>query len=167
MKFASLLAASATICLMTGSIAFALPQQPVMTLDLAKTLIAGCQAKAEKEGWKMNIAVVDAGANLVAFERMDGAYLGSRDIALRKAEAAAKFPFPTRALQERVYGKDLKGGPVPGLAFAPGVITVPGGLPVKTASGVQIGAIGVSGATSDQDEVCAQAGLDAAKDALK
>lgn len=144
-----------------------MPQQPVMTLELAKTLIAGCEAKAQKEGWKMNIAVVDAGANLVAFERMDGAYLGSRDIALRKAEAAAKFPFPTRALQERVFGKDLKGGPVPGLAFAPGVIAFPGGLPVKTASGVQVGAIGASGGTSDQDETCAQAGIDAAKDALK
>src|SRR6476620_7513890 len=51
--------------------------KPAINLDLAKKMVAGCEAKAKQEGWKMNIAVVDDGANLVAFERMDGAYLGS------------------------------------------------------------------------------------------
>jgi glc operon protein GlcG len=148
-------------------VARALDQVPNLSLDLARKMAAGCEAKAKEMNWKMNISVVDSGANQIFFEKMDGAYLGSGDIALHKAQTSARFPFPTRGVQELAYGKDLKGGMVPGLALVPGIIAFAGGLPIMTEGKVHIGGIGVSGGTSDQDETCAQAGLDAAKDSLK
>lgn len=115
----------------------------------------------------MNIAVVDAGANPLLFQRMDAAFLGSGDIALRKAKASAGTPFPTRVFEELSFGKDHKGGgAMPGLALVPGVLSIPGGFPIKVGD-VLVGAIGVSGGLPDQDELCAQAGLDAIKDLLK
>ena len=126
-----------------------------------------CIMTAKEMSWKMNISVVDSGANQIFFEKMDGAYLGSGDIALHKAQTSARFPFPTRGIEQLAYGKDLKGGMVPGLALVPGIIAFAGGLPIMTEDKVQIGAIGVSGGTADQDETCAQAGIEAAKDALK
>jgi glc operon protein GlcG len=117
--------------------------------------------KATAEGWKMNVAVLDDGGNLKAFVRMDGAFLGSIQIAQLKANTSASFPFSTKQVGEIVQTR------VPGLAFVPGLVTFEGGLPIKTASGEHIGAIGVSGATAEQDGACAQAGLDAVKDDLK
>jgi glc operon protein GlcG len=116
-----------------------------------KRIAAGCEAKAKEMSWKMNISVVDSGANQIFFEKMDGAYLGSGDIALHKAQTSARFPFPTRGIEQLAYGKDLKGGMVPGLALVPGIIAFAGGLPIMTEDKVQIGAIGVSGGTADQD----------------
>ena len=136
-------------------------------LATAKKMADACEAKAAQEGWKMNIAVVDGGADLVLFRRMDGAFLGSVDIAQMKAQSSAKFPFPTRGLGEIAFGKDGEPGRAPGLAFVPGLAAFPGGLPVKTAEGAHVGAIGVSGGTGDQDEACAQAALDAVADQLK
>jgi glc operon protein GlcG len=111
--------------------------------------------------------VVDAGADLVLFQRMNGAFLGSVDIAQRKARSSAMFPFPTRGLSEIAFGKEGEPGRTPGLAFVPGLAAFPGGLPIKTANGAHIGAVGVSGGTGDQDEACAQAALDAVADQLK
>jgi glc operon protein GlcG len=159
----ALAAALAVLC----SPAWALDKTPVLSLELAKKMGAGCEAKAKEMNWKMNISVVDSGANEVYFERMDGAYLGSVDIARHKAETSAKFPFPTRAIEQLAYGKDLKGGMVPGIALVPGIIAFAGGLPVMSADNTHIGGIGVSGGTADQDEQCAQAGLDAAKESLR
>jgi len=139
----------------------ALEMRPVMTLDLAKKMAAACEARAVQEGWKMNIAIMDAGGNLVYFERMDNAYLKSIDIAILKAETSAGFPFPTKTLEEIAKTR------VPGIAHVPGIATFEGGLPVMTASGVHIGSIGVSGARADQDGVCAQAGIDAIANELK
>jgi glc operon protein GlcG len=136
-------------------------------LAIAQKMADGCEAKATQEGWKMNIAVVDSGADLVLFRRMDGAFLGSIDIAQMKARTSAMFPFPSRGLGEIAFGKDGEPGRTPGLAFVPGLAAFPGGLPVKTANGAHIGAIGVSGGTGDQDEACAQAALDAVADLLK
>ena len=136
-------------------------------LETAKQMADACEAKAAEEGWKMNIAVVDGGADLVLFRRMDGAFLGSVDIAQMKARSSAMFPFPTRGLGEIAFGKDGEPGRTPGLAFVPGLAAFPGGLPVKTAEGEHIGAIGVSGGTGDQDEACAQAALDAVADQLQ
>ena len=167
MRASIIIAAVTVIGLGLRQSAPAAEMSPALVLDVAKKLVAGSEAKAQAEGWKMNITVVDAGANLVAFERMDGAFLGSVLISQNKAETSAKFPFPTRALAEIAYGKDNKGGTLPGIAMVPGIITFAGGLPIKTASGAHIGGIGVSGGTADQDEECAQAGLDAGKDMLK
>jgi uncharacterized protein GlcG (DUF336 family) len=136
-------------------------------LAIAKKMADACEAKATQEGWKMNIAVVDDGADLVLFQRMDGAFLGSVQIAQLKAETSAKFPMPSRALGEIAFGKDGQPGRAPGLAFVPGMAAFPGGLPIKTPDGAHVGAIGVSGGTGDQDEECAQAALDAVADQLK
>jgi uncharacterized protein GlcG (DUF336 family) len=160
-------AVAAAFVVWMSPVALALDKTPVLSLDLAKKIAAGCEAKAKEMSWKMNISVVDSGANQIFFEKMDGAYLGSGDIALHKAQTSARFPFPTRGIEQLAYGTDLKGGMVPGLALVPGIIAFAGGLPIMTEDKVQIGAIGVSGGTADQDETCAQAGIEAAKDALK
>jgi uncharacterized protein GlcG (DUF336 family) len=169
MKSPAICTAATAILLAIGLTqqASALDKTPVLSLDLAKKMAAGCEAKAKEMGWKMNVSVVDVGANQIFFERMDGAFLGAGDIARHKAETSARFPFPTRGIEQLAYGKDLKGGTVPGLALVPGIIAFAGGLPIMTDDKVQIGGIGVSGGTADQDEGCAQAGIDAIKDALK
>jgi glc operon protein GlcG len=140
--------------------------QPVITLDLAKKMAVGCEAKARQEHWLMNIAVVNADAKLIYFEHMDGAFIGSIYISQHKAMTSANFPFSTRRMAELAWGTNGKPGMVPGIADVPGIITFAGGLPIM-AGKVHIGGIGVSGGTSDQDEQCAQAGLDAVKDELK
>jgi glc operon protein GlcG len=157
------LAAGLVICSSAGMTA---ETKPAISLDMAKKMVAACEAKAKQEGWKMNIAVVDDGANLVAFERMDGAYLGSVQVALHKATTSANFPFSTRQFGELAFGKEGKPGAVPGIADFPGIVTFAGGLPIMTVNKVQIGGIGVSGGSADQDEQCAQAGLDAIKNEL-
>jgi glc operon protein GlcG len=153
--------------LLYTSTGMALETKPTLTLDLAKKMAAACEAKAKQEKWLMNIAVVDDGANLVYFEQMDGAFKGSGYISQHKAMTSANFPFPTRTFSELAFGKEGKPGTVPGIADVPGIITFPGGLPIMTANKVQIGGIGVSGGTSDQDEDCAKAGLDAVQNDLK
>ena len=154
--------------LMINKVAFSLETKPVMNLELAKKLADACEAKKATTDWRpLNIAIVDSGADLVLFIRQDNAFLGSVDIAINKAIAAAMIPYPTRVVGELVYGKDGKPGRVPGLATVDFLVPFPGGLPIKTETGELIGAIGVSGATGDQDEECAQAALDSVKGLLK
>lgn len=151
----------------TTSVTMALERVPVLSLEVAEKAAAACRQLAAQKAWRMNIAVADAGANTIVFQRMDAAFLGSGELALRKAQASVNTPFPTRTLEELSFGKDLKGGGVmPGMAVAPGVLAIPGGLPIKVGE-VLVGAIGVSGSMPDHDEACAQAGLDAIKDLLK
>jgi glc operon protein GlcG len=130
-------------------------------------IVAPRREQAARPESLINIAVVDDGANLVYFEQMDGAFKGSSYISQHKAMTSANFPFPTRIFGELAFGKDGKPGMVPGIADVPGIITFPGGLPIMTANKVQIGGIGVSGGTSDQDEDCAKAGLDAVQNDCK
>lgn len=147
--------------LFVAGTASALEMRPVLTLDLAQKMSAACIDKARQEGWKMNIAVMDAGGNLKHFQRMDDSYLKSIEIAMLKAGTSAGFPFSTKQVEEIAATR------VPGIAHVPGIATFEGGLPIKTASGVHIGSIGVSGASAQQDGVCAQAGLDAIANDLK
>jgi len=131
-----------------------------ITLAQAKAAIDAAFAKAQQLGTKMNIAVVDAGANLKAFLRMDGAWLGSIDISIRKARTARFFDMPTGEI-----GKLSQPG---GSLFAiehcnGGLITFPGGVPIVTAAGEIIGAIGVSGSTVENDHAVASAGAAAVK----
>jgi glc operon protein GlcG len=84
-----------------------------------------------------------------------------------KGHTSAMFPFPSRRFGALAFGEEGKPPAVPGIAFIPGIASFAGSLPIKTADGQQIGAIGVSGATSDQDEMCAQAGIDAIVEMLK
>ena len=161
-----------TVCLLVVSYSvslgaeMALERKPVLSLQIAKKIADGCEAKAKEEGWNMDIAIVDDGANLLLFRRMPHAWLGSIDIAINKARTSALMTMSTRMITNITYGEDRKGGPVPGFAHVEGMIAFAGGLPIKVGD-VVIGAIGVSGATEDQDEVCAQAGLDAVADLLK
>jgi uncharacterized protein GlcG (DUF336 family) len=108
----------------------------------------------------MNIAVLDAGGGLLYFRRHPDAFRGSVDISINKAWTATQFGFPTRLFGEVIIKA------ANGIQFTPRLIIFPGGLPIKAGDAL-IGGIGVSGATGDQDEECAQAGLDAVKDMLK
>jgi len=151
---------AASLLLAAGS-ASALEQRPILTLDVAKKIAAACEAKAKQEGWKMNIAIVDTGGNLKYFLRQDDSFLKSIEIAQMKAGTSAGFPFSTKQVAEIAATR------VPGIAHVPGIATFEGGLPIMTADGKHVGAIGVSGASAEQDGICAQAGLDAVKNELK
>lgn len=126
-----------------------------ITLDQAHAILAAAVKKAADIDTKMDIAVVDAGGNLKAFARMDGAWLGSIDIAIRKAKTARYFDMPTGEI-----GKlSQPGGPLYNIEHSNGgLISFPGGVPLKAADGTIIGAVGVSGSTVDKDHAVAEAG---------
>ena len=118
----------------------------------AQALIQAAVAEATKKGWAMNIAVVDSGANLVAFLRMDGAQLASISIAEHKARTSAKFRRPTKAFEDAMQKNDYKY-----ITTLDDIIASRGGLPLME-NGRIIGAIGCSGGTGSQDEaVCTSA----------
>lgn len=131
-----------------------------ITTEQATAILEAARAKAESMEIKENIAVVDAGANLKAFLRMDGAWLGSIDIAIRKARTARFFDMPTGDLGEKsqpgesLYAIEHSNG---------GLITFPGGVPLKNDAGDVVGAIGVSGSTVEDDLKVARAGVSALK----
>lgn len=128
-----------------------------ITLDQAVVAIAAARSKAQTQGTLMNIAIVDAGANLKAFVRMDDAFLGSIDICIKKAKTARWFNMPTGTLGELAQ----PGQPLYHIEFSnDGLITFPGGLPIKNAEGAIIGAIGVSGSSVEDDNEVATAGAE-------
>lgn len=129
-----------------------------ITLKQAEAAIAAAKTKAEELNTLMNIAIVDAGTNLVAFVHMDNAWLGSIDISQKKARTARYFNMPTGEI-----GKlSQPGGSLYNIEHSNGgLITFPGGLTIKNAAGEIIGAIGVSGDTVENDHAVAQAGADA------
>ena len=127
----------------------------MMTLAQAEQVIAAAKEKSKAIDTKMNIAVVDAGANLVAFARMDGAWLGSLDIAIKKAKTARYFDMNTGSIGEL----SQPGQPLYNIEHSNnGLITFPGGVVLKNASGEIIGAVGVSGSSVDNDNTVAEAG---------
>ncbi len=131
-----------------------------ITLEQARVAVAAAVKKAVQLDTKMDIAVVDAGANLKAFARMDGAWLGSIDIAQRKARTARLFDMNTGAIGQL----SQPGGPLYGIEHSNGgLISFPGGIPVLNSSGTVIGAIGVSGSTVENDHAVAEAGTAAIK----
>lgn len=130
---------------------FDVPYGAPITLSRAQAVIAAAQAEAVKRGWKLNVAVVDSGANLVAFARMDGAQLASIAISEHKARVAVTFRRETKAYENAVQGGNLYA------LTLDGVIASRGGIPLVE-GGKIIGAIGCSGGTGSQDEVVAKAG---------
>jgi glc operon protein GlcG len=118
----------------------------------AKKIAAGAVAECQKNGWNVAVAVVDTHGFLVYFERMDNTQTASMDIAIGKARAAATYRRTTRVFMEAIN----KGSPA--TATLPGVFASPGGVPIMV-DGKVTGAVGVSGATGDQDEQCSKAGL--------
>jgi len=129
-----------------------------ITLDKAEKMVAAAKKKAVEIDTKMNIAVVDAGANLVAFARMDGAWLGSKDIAIKKAKTARYFDMNSGEI-----GKlSQPGGALFNIEHSNnGLITFPGGVIIKNSDGEVIGAIGVSGSSVENDHEVASAGMKA------
>ncbi|HLV39944.1 heme-binding protein [Xanthomarina sp.] len=129
-----------------------------ITLAQAEKAIVAAKEKAKAIDTKMNIAVVDAGANLVAFGRMDGAWLGSLDISIKKAKTARYFDMNTGIVGEL----SQPGGSLYNIEHSNGgLITFPGGVPIKNANGEIIGAIGVSGSAVENDHAVAEAGAKA------
>jgi glc operon protein GlcG len=120
-------------------------------LDTARRLAAAAVREAATRGWTVAVAVVDAGGDLVLLERMDGTQAGSVRVAEEKARCAVRFKRPTKEWEDA-----LAGGRAAVLGM-PGVLPVEGGLPLLDAGAI-IGAVGVSGALSDQDGRCAEAG---------
>jgi glc operon protein GlcG len=130
---------------------FDVPYGAPISADQAKSVIAAAEAEGKKHNWKMNIAVVDSGGNLVAFERMDGAQLASVEISQHKARTAARFRRETKIFEGGIQGGNTY------LLTLDGVIGSRGGVPLVE-GGKLIGAIGCSGGTGSQDEVVAKAG---------
>jgi uncharacterized protein GlcG (DUF336 family) len=130
----------------------------MLTLKDARKIIASASNKATKIGQPMNIAIVDSGGNLLAFERMEGAWLGSIDISIKKAWTSRAFDISTQQLSgpsqpgQQFYGIHVSNdGKV--MIFA-------GGIPLKRGEEI-IGAIGVSGGSGEQDQAVAEAGAKA------
>lgn len=131
-----------------------------ITLEQAEKAIAAAKNKAVEIDTKMDICVVDAGANLVAFARMDGAWIGSIDISQKKAKTAAWFTMDTAALVDAVQ----PGAPLYNIEHSNGgLITFPGGVLIKNSNGEIIGAIGVSGSSVENDHTVAVAGAESLK----
>ncbi|RBW60788.1 heme-binding protein [Tenacibaculum sp. E3R01] len=129
-----------------------------IVLEQAEEIIKVAKAKSTELNTKMNIAVVDAGANLVAFTRMDGAWLGSLDISIKKAKTARFFDMNTGVIGEL----SQPGGSLFNIEHSNnGLITFPGGVPIKDSEGTIIGAIGVSGSSVENDHTVAEAGASA------
>ena len=127
-------------------------------LDQAQTVVAAALKKAEEISTLMNVTVIDAGGNLKAFARMDGAWLGSIDISAKKARTARFFDMDSGA----IGNLSQPGGPLYNIEVSNGgLITFPGGVPLKNASGEIIGAIGVSGSTVENDHTVSVAGASA------
>jgi uncharacterized protein GlcG (DUF336 family) len=126
-----------------------------ITLEQAKTIVSAAEDKADEIGVAMNIAIVDAGNNLTAFVRQNGAWLGSIEIAKDKAFTARAFDISTAELADAAQ----PGAPLYGIAVSNEgrVIVFPGGIPLKQGQEI-VGAIGVSGGEVDQDHAVAEAG---------
>ncbi|MDX2217639.1 MAG: heme-binding protein [Burkholderiales bacterium] len=127
-------------------------QKLALTLDDARRISAAAEAEATRNGWNVCIAIVDDGAHLLHFVRMDGAQLASVDIALGKAKSALLGKRPTKAYEDLIAG-----GRTAALSM-PGITHLEGGVPIVV-DGQFVGAVGVSGVKSSQDAQIAEAGI--------
>ena len=126
-----------------------------VTIEQAEKAIKAARKKAVELGTQMCIAIVDSGGNLKAFDRMDGAWVGSIDISQKKAKTAVFFGMKTGA----IGGLSQPGGPLYGIEHSnDGLITFPGGIPIVDKDGEMSGAIGVSGSSVENDHLVAEAG---------
>ena len=161
-SIASLITAAALFAVTANAQAQPVPQVPQygpnVTLEQARKAVAAAVADARKQNLPMAIAVVDTAGQLVAFERMDNTQTGSIAVSQDKAATAAMFRRPSKVFQDALAA----GGVGLRLLTLRGAIAVEGGIPL-TVDGKIIGAIGVSGGSSEQDGVVAKAGLDGMK----
>lgn len=137
-----------------------LPVKKILTLEVAKTLVAAAEKEALKRGATVVIAVVDDGGHLVLLERLDDTQVASVEVAIGKARTAAIFRRPSRDFEEQI-----RSGRVAALAL-PGSTPLQGGIPIKV-DGKVIGAIGASGNTPQEDEQIALAGAAVIDEAIR
>ncbi|MFI5143330.1 MAG: heme-binding protein [Thermoanaerobaculales bacterium] len=123
-------------------------------VEIARKVAAAAIAEGKKNGWMVAAAIVDPGGDLVYFERIDGTQAGSSRVSVEKARCAVAFKRPTKAFEDALAGGRMA------ILGMPGAVPLEGGIPLLI-GGEMVGAIGVSGATSQQDGVCAKAGADA------
>ena len=129
-----------------------LADKKVLTLEAARKIAAGAEAEARKNNWNVVIAVVDDGGHLIYLQRIDGTQTGSIDVAIGKARTAAAFKRPTKVFDELAKTR-------PSItSISPNAVLLEGGVPV-VAGGQVVGAVGVSGVTSQQDAQIAEAGI--------
>jgi len=131
---------------------FDVPYGAPIALEQAQAAIAAAVAEAKKHDWKLNVAVVDSGGNLVAFQRMDGAQLASIQIAEHKARTSVTFRRETKAFENAIQQNNYHY-----VTTLDGVIASRGGIPLVQA-GKLVGGIGCSGGTGSQDEVACKVG---------
>ena len=134
------------------------PYGAPISLEDAKKAAAPALAEARKNNWTVAVAIVDPSGNLVYYEKMDHTQLGSAQFSISKARSAAQFKRPTKAFQDALAG----GGVGLRVLKVEGAVPVEGGIPIVM-DGKIVGAIGVSGAASEQDSQCAKAGADTLK----
>jgi glc operon protein GlcG len=154
----SLLLLILVLCAAAGVAQGPLPYGSSISLENAKKTSAAALTEAHKNNWNMAIAIVDPNGTLVYYEKMDNTQLGSAKVAVDKARSAALFKRPTKVFQDRLTSGSTG---LPVLALE-GAVPVEGGIPLVL-DGHIVGAIGVSGDSSDHDNQCAQAGVDVLK----
>ena len=137
-----------------------LPAKKALTLEAAKLMAAAAEATAERNGWKVVIAVADDGGHALLVHRIDGTQSSSVPTAMGKARSAVAYKRPTRILEEMINQ-----GRYSFLSAGGDPVALQGGLPIEI-DGQLVGGIGVSGVKASDDEIVAQAGLDALRQAL-
>jgi uncharacterized protein GlcG (DUF336 family) len=137
-----------------------LPSKKTLTLEAAKLMAAAAEATAAKNGWKVVVAVVDDGGHALLVHRIDGTQSSSVPTAIGKARSAVAYKRPTRILEEMINN-----GRFSFLSAGGEPVALQGGLPIEI-DGQLVGGIGVSGVKASDDEIVAQAGLDALRQAL-
>jgi glc operon protein GlcG len=154
----SLLIALSTLCAFGALAQLSNPYGLPISVENAKKAAAAALVEAAKNNWSMAVAIVDPGGNLIYYEKMDNTQLGSAKVAVDKARSAALFKRPTKALQDAL----ASGGAGLRVMSLEGAVPVEGGLPLIM-DGKIVGAIGLSGDSSEHDGQCAKAGADAVK----
>src|SRR5262245_52178640 len=155
-RLLSAMTASALLFTATAALAQGPPPQygAPIGIEQAKKVMTAAEAEAKKNNWPVVIVILDSGGNMVMMQRLDNAQWGSNDIAREKARSAVALRRPTKALQDAIAqgGVNLR-------LLTIGYSVLEGGIPIVV-DGKIIGAVGVSGATSQQDAQTAQAGID-------
>ena len=153
-----------SIAAVSGAVAeptLKLHTRSTLTMALAEKMALACvKHQHDNKGPPVDIAIYDDGAKLIYFVSMDGTSSGTGPTAMAKAESAARFRTPSAEIANWVKSN-------PAVGHVPGLLGVRGGLPISTSSGKPLGGIGVSGAPSEVDEICAQAGFDAVVSELR
>ena len=151
------LLASATLLLASARTASAqITDTKALTVAAVKTMLSAAEATAKQNNWNVSITVVDAAGDLMGFLKLDGASVGTVQISQGKARTSARFGRPSKVYADRVLADTLI------FLSVDGLVSIQGGLPIM-AGGRVIGAVGVSGATSAQDEQVAAAAIAALK----